>query len=101
MYVYIYIIVRKPMPKPQVPPTTVNYPGSSFTGQLMTSIPSTPGMTEGLGTQPLYTSKCKFPGCSRPCFIENGKKHDFCGRTHAQKYKETFGKIVGDISDKH
>ena len=93
------------MPKPQVPSGTVNDPGSSFTGQLMTSIPSTPGhgipgMTVGLGTPPPYTSKCKFPGCSRPCFIENGKKHDFCGRTHAQKYKETFGKIVCYVSPK-
>ncbi|CAM9708502.1 unnamed protein product [Ectocarpus fasciculatus] len=28
----------------------------------------------------------KFPGCSRPCYVEpNGHVHDYCGATHAQQ----------------
>jgi hypothetical protein len=30
---------------------------------------------------------CKYPGCSRPCYVEGNRVHDFCGRTHAQQYK--------------
>jgi hypothetical protein len=28
---------------------------------------------------------CKRPGCQRPCFVENGRVHDYCGRTCANK----------------
>ncbi len=31
---------------------------------------------------------CKYPGCTKSCFSEAGKIHEFCGRTHAQKFKE-------------
>ena len=27
---------------------------------------------------------CKYPNCERECYIENGRVHDFCGRTHAR-----------------
>lgn len=28
---------------------------------------------------------CKLDGCSNPVYVENGKVHDFCSRTHARK----------------
>ena len=29
------------------------------------------------------------PGCSRPKFVqENGQSHDFCGKLHAQMFKD-------------
>ena len=35
---------------------------------------------------------CKLPGCSNPKYRErNGLQHDFCGRTHAQQYKQMYG----------
>jgi ribA/ribD-fused uncharacterized protein len=31
--------------------------------------------------------QCKLPGCTRLCYVENdGRVHDFCGRTHATQY---------------
>lgn len=36
----------------------------------------------------LYTEKlCRMPGCNQQCFIERGRVHDFCGKTHAREYK--------------
>lgn len=37
------------------------------------------------------SEKCKNPGCTRQRYTEKGKKHDFCGRTCAKKYEETYG----------
>ncbi|XP_065912115.1 uncharacterized protein [Dysidea avara] len=35
---------------------------------------------------------CKLPGCQLRCFAENGKVHDFCCKSHADKYqKNTCG----------
>ena len=27
------------------------------------------------------------PGCSKPCYVLNTKVYDFCGRSHADRYK--------------
>lgn len=32
------------------------------------------------------TKKCKYPGCSKPCYVDGHKVHDFCGKNHAQLY---------------
>lgn len=29
---------------------------------------------------------CKVSGCSRPNYVENGRVHEFCGRTHFLQY---------------
>jgi ribA/ribD-fused uncharacterized protein len=29
---------------------------------------------------------CRYPGCTKPCFREGAKVHDYCGRTHAQQH---------------
>ena len=34
------------------------------------------------------TPQCKFPGCTKQCYVENGYIHDYCGRTHAQEHKK-------------
>ena len=32
--------------------------------------------------------ECKMPGCNKQCYVENdGRVHEFCGRTHAGQYK--------------
>ena len=32
--------------------------------------------------------ECKMPGCNQPCYVEdNGRVHDFCGKTHAREYR--------------
>ena len=31
---------------------------------------------------------CRYPRCQRPCYVErDGRVHDFCGRTHADRYR--------------
>ena len=30
---------------------------------------------------------CKYPGCSRPCYQEGYRTHDYCGRTHAREHQ--------------
>ena len=37
---------------------------------------------------PTASGQCKIPGCTRPCFVEKGRAHEFCGRTHAELYKK-------------
>ena len=32
---------------------------------------------------------CIYPGCTRPVYVEAGKTHQFCGRTHAMAYQQT------------
>ena len=27
------------------------------------------------------------PGCNKVCYVEQGRIHDFCGRTHAKEYE--------------
>ena len=27
------------------------------------------------------------PGCNQPCYVEHGRIHDFCGRSHARDYQ--------------
>lgn len=36
-------------------------------------------------------STCKFPGCNKPCYTEGDYEYDFCGKTHAEKYRKTRG----------
>lgn len=31
---------------------------------------------------------CRLDGCSRPCFVEAGRVHEFCGQSHAQAFDE-------------
>ena len=30
---------------------------------------------------------CRFPGCLKPCFVENNKCYDYCTRSHAIEHK--------------
>ena len=32
---------------------------------------------------------CIYPGCTKPVFVEPGRTHRFCGRTHAQWYRQS------------
>ena len=35
---------------------------------------------------------CKLPGCTRLRYMEQyGYTHDFCGRTHAELFRRTYG----------
>ena len=35
----------------------------------------------------LRPKTCRYPGCQRSCYVErDGRVHDFCGRTHADRY---------------
>lgn len=38
---------------------------------------------------------CILPGCSKPKYTDklSGYVHDFCGKTHAQEYKRTYGTV--------
>lgn len=50
--------------------------------------PNTPGCPETAHSQPTSSMPkeiCKRPGCKRPCFVDNGRVHDYCGRTCANK----------------
>ena len=29
---------------------------------------------------------CRMPGCTKACYIEQSRVHDFCGKTHAKEY---------------
>ena len=43
---------------------------------------------------------CKFPGCSRPQYVEHGFIHEFCGKKHAESYRQIYennGKNYSDI----
>ena len=45
--------------------------------------------------------QCKFPGCTESCYVENdGRVHDFCGRTHATQYNslQSGGRQRGEWS---
>ena len=45
--------------------------------------------------------QCKLPGCTRLCYVENdGRVHDFCGRTHATQYNslQSGGRQRGEWS---
>ena len=43
-----------------------------------------------------FPSCCKLPGCTRPRFVEHGIPHDFCGRTHADLYRKSYGTHTGN-----
>ena len=30
--------------------------------------------------------QCRYPGCTKPKYVEDGRVHDFCGRTHADMF---------------
>mmetsp|Transcript_14240 Transcript_14240/g.19845 ORF Transcript_14240/g.19845 Transcript_14240/m.19845 type:complete len:409 (-) Transcript_14240:21-1247(-) len=32
---------------------------------------------------------CLYPGCTKPVFVENGKPHNYCGRTHAKLHNQS------------
>ena len=49
--------------------------------------PTMPGAPSG-GPPPTAPGQCKIPGCTKPCFVEKGRVHEFCGRTHAELYKK-------------
>ena len=52
-------------------------------------IPSGLGMPFGSGIPSMSRGACDFPGCDRPKYVENdGRVHDFCGRTCARKFAE-------------
>ena len=31
--------------------------------------------------------RCQYPGCPKPKYVEDGRVHDFCGKTHANMYQ--------------
>ena len=33
---------------------------------------------------------CCFPGCWKPCYCDQGRYLEFCGRTHGQKFKKEY-----------
>ena len=43
----------------------------------------------GLGIHAPPPTTCTLPGCERPCYVENQRVHDFCGRTHAAQHRQT------------
>ena len=45
-------------------------------------------------TQDKDSSLCIMPGCNRQKYVDNGKTHDYCGRTHAEQGKRMG--IVGE-----
>ena len=47
-----------------------------------------PPTIPGAPIPPTVPGQCKIPGCTRPCFVEKGRAHEFCGRTHAEVYKK-------------
>ena len=50
---------------------------------------SGPPYTSGapISGPPSVPGQCKVPGCTKPCYVEKGRVHDFCGRKHAEQYK--------------
>jgi len=42
-----------------------------------------------MASAPTNPGQCKVPGCTKPCFIEKGRVHEFCGKTHADLYKKS------------
>lgn len=65
------------------------------TGSLIRPLPSsvkTGCLTSLLSPHSGSNDTCKLPGCSNPKYQErNGLQHDFCGRTHAQMYRQMYG----------
>ena len=43
---------------------------------------------------------CGLPGCSKPCYVERGRIHDFCGRTHATEHATMMDAVVASKKSK-
>lgn len=78
-YVYVRIIVFYL--------NTVFSPRPAVTQTNMGPPPTMPGAPSG-GPPPTGPSQCKIPGCTKACFVEKGRVHEFCGRSHAELYKK-------------
>ena len=44
-------------------------------------------------------SVCKLPGCFRPQYVEHGLIHEFCGKKHAESYRQIHGINGKNYSD--
>ena len=76
-----YFLVRKKKPPSPAPVT----PTASVQSGHTPNVQSRP-------TTHVAGVTCKLPGCTRSCFSEpGGKTHEFCGKTHAGKFKELQG----------
>ena len=43
---------------------------------------------------------CGLPGCSKPCYVEHGRIHDYCGRTHATEHAAMMDAVVASKKSK-
>ena len=55
---------------------------------FIVSLAPVPQVDPSAATQDKDSSLCIMPGCSRKKYVDNGKTHDYCGRTHAEQGKK-------------
>ena len=55
---------------------------------LSSSVAPAPQVDPNAATQDKDSSLCIMPGCNRKKYVDGGKTHDYCGRTHAEQGKQ-------------
>ena len=66
---------------------------STVTNPVFTGPAPPPPLT--IPQPPVQQQKiCKLDGCNKPVCVENGRVHDFCGRTHAVAFKSAGKQVV-------
>ena len=66
---------------------------STVTNPVFTGPAPPPPLT--IPQPPVQQQKiCKLDGCNKPVCVENGRVHDFCGRTHAVAFKSAGKQVI-------
>ena len=75
-------------PLPQsLPPAQDMQSDQMLPSSSSSRVPSdTPNQQVNMGASAQGRRQCKFPNCTKPCFVEGDRVHEFCGKTHAKQY---------------